>query len=330
MIKGGLTKDLIAKLAEMPAVEVIHDLAQTQNESIIALCEELKGSPFADQKKVWQRLATARTNSRIADELILKDQFDPTEEGEQARLQILEIAAIRTGESVMVVRSDLDPVHLKVLVGDMTSSTPGVLQKVQQGSPEVPQLLDNINAGMRHGEAHLMQWEAKSKASKNQDDLAQIEKYREFFDQGEQALTGAAKQYQQILAQRASGGDQSVPAGQAGPALPPGAPQQIGTQPPPDAQPPGPGAPAGFGDHLGKISTTISYKDAPPSIKRQIEFHAGFTPAFGANESNQFQPQWDENPVTGFPMAPGSQDGAIPGKEQPPNSGLTPPPPAVT
>lgn len=301
--KAGLSDEMIAKLADMPAIEVVHDLAQTQNDAVIELCGMLLKSPFANQKKVWAKLATAKTNARIADELLLKDQFDPREEAEQARLQILEIAAIRTGESIMVVPTDLHPIHLKVLVGDMANAAPKIASNPLEA---VPQLLDNMNAGIMHGLAHCMAWEQQAKTIDDPDALAQIEKYRQFFDETEAMLVDLAQRLKarQEQAQPAPGAQPQQP-GPGGAAPQPGGPQQ----------PPGPGEPAGYlGDHLGKISTTISYKDAPPSIKRQIEFHAGFTPAYGASEKNQFQPQWNEDPTTGFPLAPQSTEAQVPGE----------------
>lgn len=307
MLAQGLTPELIKKLADRPAIEVIHDLSQTQNDTVVELCTILLKSPFANQKAVWKKLAEAKGNARLADELLLKEEFDPNEVGQQARLQILEISAIRTGESVNVVGTDLHPIHLKVMVGDLSSGVP----KIMKNPPEaIPQLLDNANAGVVHGEAHCMAWEAQAKAIEDADALKSIARYREFFEEMDQLLVTMAQQHQQMSA--APSPDQIPPAaGPQGQGIPPGGPQ------PPSA----PAEQGHLGDHLGKISTTISYKDAPPSIKRQIEFHAGFTPAFGASEKNQFQPQWDEDPQTGFPMAPGmraAQPGATGAPEETP------------
>jgi hypothetical protein len=295
MIEQGLNADLIKKLADRPAVEVVHDLAQAQNDAIMELCGMLLKSPFANQKAVWRKLAEVKGNARLADELLLKDEFDPNEMGAQARLQILEIAAIRTGESINVIATDLHPIHLKVLVGDIGNALPKILKNPPEA---IPQLLDNLNAGIRHGEAHCMAWESQAKTVGDLDVLAQIAKYRQFFEEADQMLVAIAEKAQQM---GSAGAQPSGPPmmGQPGPQLPPGAAPQTGTPPAGDQ------TPDSIGDRLGKISTSISYKDAPPSIQRQIEWHAGFTPAYGASPENHFVPQHGEQPGSGFPIYAG-------------------------
>lgn len=310
----GLTREQIKALSEEPAIEVVHDLALTNNDQLVKLLTSLMANPFADQFKVTQRLTTILGSANMAKDLLLQDQFDPTAEAEQHRLQILEIAAIRCGESVNVSPRDLHPVHLKTLAQDIVTAAP----KIPQAPPEaIPQLLDNLNAAIRHGEAHCQMWEQQAKAAKDEEALAQIAKYRQLFDETDKMLIDMATKMKEQQGQ-------------------PGAPAP-GTPPAPSPNGQAPPTTPGLPDHLAKIAMSMSYKDVPPSVQRQIESHAGFTPAYGATAENNWQAQHAEDPSTGakipLPVVPpGLPDPSAPpaAPAGPPTSELTPAEPAVT
>lgn len=271
LITAGLTKEEISQLSESPTAEVVQDMASQKNQQITAIAQMYAGNPNVDQMKLMERNITALSSPQTARELILPDAIDPTSAAENIRQQIIENTSIQAGNPVNVSPRDLDEEHLKVIMGELKQAEPKLLQK-RGDDPDLPSIMDNINSALVHASAHVKQWEAKGAKPE------QIQPYEQAIQDYDQKLMTLAKMLQHVKAMQPSGMPAQGPQGAMV------APNGQG-QPAPDPSQQKPAA------QTAKESISIAYKDAPPSIQRQMEAAAGFTPA-------------TEDSATGLPPAP--------------------------
>ncbi len=249
----GLSKEEIGILAKASTAEVVQDLASQRNQQMDAIATKYMGNPNIDQMKLLEYDISALSSPQVATELILPQGYDPTVKAENVRQQILESAAIQVGDSVPISPRDDDKDHLDVIIGQLKQALPGLQQK-QVNDPDLPQLLDNLNAVLRHGDAHVQQL-ARKVGPKNQQQVAPYEK---FMQEAEAKLTAFAKTIAEHKQQQQQQTQQ--PSQQA-------AGQQVsGDQ---SSQP---------NAQTQRESLSISYKDVGPFVKAQMEKAAGFIP----------------------------------------------------
>lgn len=309
-----LTDEEIKKLAEMQAIEVINDVGQQQ--ALIQLIQGLlaSNSPFFNQKLLAQKLVTLQGNAALAEEVMLKDEFDPKDEAKQFRLQTLETAAIRSGESVNVAPDDIHPIHLKNLLPDMQRAMPKIAEQFKTGAPRdmIGQLMDNMHTSMMHGLAHCDMWEEKAKASKNEDDLAAVQKYRDALEAIDHQLIALAQEIK------------TTP--------PPLPPEAMAQQPPPGAAPPvDPNAPPVGPNGLSEkvlVAWIGQYPNLRDDEKRNLEKIGGI--GLPQDDLAAAGPPPIQIPAgtSGAPVIP--QNGSVPPIQIPGNIPLTPTPPVVT
>lgn len=185
--EAGLTPEEIQELSGKPAAEVTQDLSQQKNQQVTAVAQLYTNNPMVDQKKLLKANITAMSTPELADQIILEDQEDQTVQTEAVRQQIMENAAIMGGESVPVSPRDRHDIHLQVLDKEMSSAAPEIEKKASQGSPDVPQLMDNYSQGLQHGSQHLQTWQQQG------GNPEQIKQYQEKLTQGDQWLQKLAK-----------------------------------------------------------------------------------------------------------------------------------------
>ena len=262
LIDEGLSKQEIEELRNTPTVESIQDLAQIAWQQISSLYMIYKDNPHVDQIKLLKKDIAARSSPQIADELVLPDEIDPTTEAEQIRLQRLESAAMQLGDPMDVGPRDYDKVHLDVIEQQVQQAMPGIIQHIQNASPDMEGLLQNMQLLAQHSGQHIKSWELK--AGKEQ--AGDIEPYKQKQQVFENSLKQAAAELQRFREKQAAQQQQQMLAAQNG-QLPPGVTPEMVQ-----------GA-MGVPPHRIKISTSIDYKTAPNDIKRQIEADAGYTPS---------------------------------------------------
>ncbi len=292
----GMTEEEIQEWARCPSSEVGSEISQgdAMNQGIVAMAQRFSGDPNFDQIALKRMEATALTNPAIADAVMLEDEIDPTLENEQVWKQLVENTIMQSGGSLPVSPRDIDEIHLKVLMGELDNSVPGIV-----ANPH-PKILDNVNAALRHGEAHVDAMESKGK------DPEAIKTLRAYFDEGEEKL-GELGQY---IADRAAQGLSTHPSEDAMG----GAPQLPGpTNNPvtdPAVSPAGPetgGPVAGGLAEPPKAGDLVRiYNDAPPDIRRQIEAKLGFIPS-GIGEAEVTE-EGSEKSTAPLPPPPPSPD----------------------
>jgi hypothetical protein len=286
----GLTQEEIETLAEASTAEVVQDLAAQRNQQMDAIAQKYTGNPNVNQIKLLDYDISAMSSPQVADDLILKDAVDPTVAAEQVRQQIIENTSIQSGNSVNISPRDDDKEHLDVIVGEIKQAVPGLMKK-QVNDPDLPQLLDNLNAVLIHGEAHIKSW--AQKLGKNPQAVAPYEK---FFQEADKNLTKLASIVQESKQQQmAQQGAQQQP--------------QVS---PPGSQPPQQGAPAPqgqsqeptYGGMSEKVTTAWigQYDKLPDQEKRKLEAKAGL----GALQPQEVaaQPNPPQPTPTVVPTAP--------------------------
>lgn len=257
LIDGGLTDDEIKELAETPAAEVVQDLSTVQNQQIGAVAQAYTGNPSVDQQKLLRYAITAMSTPQIADDLIIP-QNDHTIEVEEVRQQLQENEDMSSGASMPVSPRDKHDIHLKVLLSEIQRTAPMIVKAVQSDPANAP-MLDNVSTALVHAQAHI------DMMKQGGADPETIKPFQEAVDMADDML----KKFAQELA---SGMPQEAP---QMPVDASRAPVDQNT-PPGDPNAPEPIHPE---EHMLKIASSITYRDAPPSIQAQIEAAAGFTPA---------------------------------------------------
>jgi hypothetical protein len=189
----------------------------------------------------------------------------------------MESAVMQLGDYIGISARDLDKVHLDVIEQQLNQAAPGLMQKVQQGSPDLEGILKNLQLLEGHAQEHLQSWMIKG----GKEAQPQIMPYQQKMQQFTNMLRQGAAELQRFRTKQAAAMQQQA-------ALQGANGQQ---QPPP-----------GMPEHLLKITSSIDYKSAPDDIKRQIEAMAGLVPSkMGAQAP---QPPVGPQPPIGFQSPP--------------------------
>lgn len=236
-----MTREELDYLAQQPAVTTVQDYSEGERQRIILVSQEGRGNPLYNQYELEKRSLTAKIDAEFAEQVLLP-QNDPTETNENVRQQKLEFGPLQQGMAVEVSPRDNHAVHLSTL-HDLTSP----LLQAAMDDPSVWPLLDNIGA---HGTAHIQAAEA---AGLNED----IKESKQWFIALGSSLQKLEQSEKEAQAE-AVGGVVDEATGEIVPAPP--EEQQAPVEP-------------------VKESISMSYKDAPESIRRQMEAKAGFIPA---------------------------------------------------
>jgi hypothetical protein len=297
--EAGLLPEEIKELAESPVAQVVQDVSNSKDQKVIGAFQVLRGDPNVDQHKLLDRTITAMVDPNFTKDILLDEQGLQANEIEGYRQQILEDEAMIQGASMPVSPRDPHEVHLKTALGELKMGLP------QLAASKDPKMMDAYNLTLRHLDGHIQAWtEAKG-------DPQQIKPYQDAINGFDKALEAIAQDAQKGAA-NAQNGPQNAPQ------QPPG-----GQIPPPE-------------DHIGKIASSITYKDAPDDVKRQIEAAAGFQPSTVGAVGNSTLPAANipvvHNAVAMArnPNLPNPEDTMIRPPMPPVQSGPTPTPPQPT
>jgi len=271
----GITPELLKKLVEQPQGQLIDDMTQSRTNAMVQALPMVQASPNWDHVGYEKEVSIRMLGKETVDKYFKSGAVDPNDEAENMSQQLDENDAIRLGGSRPVSGRHNHKVHLKTLVTALDSSEPKIDQKVKSGQIlQEPEILDNHQTAIKHGDAHVAMWEKQASITKNQAELQLANQYKGRLEQSQQKLDAwlktAAEMKKQLQDRQAEEAKQ-----------PPPPPPQNGQKPPMD-------------EDLLKAWVT-HYKDLPEEMKRQVEEASGFTPV---NNAAPPTPNGSENPLT--------------------------------
>lgn len=254
--KYGIETKELNEWKESAVAEVAQDLSAFRNQSLIQAYATFKGDADFDQHKLKDLVATAMVSPQFTQDTLLDEQGLQVNEIESYQKQVGENEDMINGASVPVSPRDMHAVHLKVGLQEIQN---GIMHLAQNPNPKA---MDSVNLMLRHAEdGHIALWEQAGAKTE------ELKPFKDAVNLFEKALVK--------IAEAAQKGAQQAP--------PPDG------QPPPEMMVPAAAAPNGQmvpdEEHLKKIASTINYSDAPPSIRRQIEAAAGFSPSSDEEDS---------------------------------------------
>jgi hypothetical protein len=134
-------------LANMPSAETVKDYTEIERQQIVIIAQEARGNPLYNGKEMERRKLTALIDEEFADAVLLPDN-DPTEQAEQARQQMLELASIIIPQNADVPVSPRDGhlIHLGVLMPALETTAQHVVQD--------PHALPTLMAILKHAKMH--------------------------------------------------------------------------------------------------------------------------------------------------------------------------------
>lgn len=277
----------IELLCESPAVESIDDMSAQAQQAKALLASELAGNPMINQKKVLEAKIINQSDADTAKDWMLTDVEDQTIQAEAMRLQLMEFKAMEGGEPIPVSPRDAHEIHVKTLIGKTGPVLKGLIGAIGEDPSQIdPKDLDGLHMVLTHLDAHIQQLE---KGGIKGDALKVPTNFSKFMDkvlmQAGEAVQQSAAQAQEALRQQhdimlrehlgmPQAGSPTAEGG--GPELPQGVTPEDQASMPPGTPP-----------HMTKIALSITYKDAPPHIQRQIEKAAGFDTTGLPDETTQ-------------------------------------------
>ncbi len=188
-----LSDEEINILAQQFPVQSVADFTEYAASRRGAFCQSIMGNSLFRQNVAARIMAEGVGDTRFVDELV-KPDGDQQDEIAAQREQILENAAMLTGQNVPVLATDNDWVHMQTL-------KPGLMQQLQQGN------LKGSQIGLQHYAAHWSQGVDKKTLPKDQINpekswISQAEKHIEELQKAEQ-IKQQTEQAQQQAAQQA-------------------------------------------------------------------------------------------------------------------------------
>lgn len=259
-----ISREEINEFRDSTASEVVQDQSAQSAQALLQAYQLFNNDPAFDQFKLRDMVASAIVSPKFARDILLPEQGVSANEIEAYQKAAGENEDFLDGTSLPVSPRDRHEAHLKVHLDDLQKGLPGLIKTAD------PKVMDAYNIALRHAEGHVGEWE------KGGADKQALKPYADAIKKMEAVLTQLAQQVQkqQQEAQQAPG---ALPGDPMAAGAPPGAPQQAPVPVPEE--------------HLLKITSSITYKDAPDDIKRQIEAAAGFVPSKAGAVGNSTLPQ---------------------------------------
>jgi hypothetical protein len=142
-----MSREELDMLANMPSAETVKDYTEIERQQIVIIAQEARGNPLYNGKEMERRKLTALIDEEFADAVLLPDN-DPTEQAEQARQQMLELASIIIPQNADVPVSPRDGhlIHLGVLMPALETTAQHVVQD--------PHALPTLMAILKHAKMH--------------------------------------------------------------------------------------------------------------------------------------------------------------------------------
>ncbi len=253
-----MTREELDILSNQPAVNAVQDYSEGERQRIALIAQEARGNPLYNQHELEKRSLTARIDAEFAEQVLLPVN-DPTEQNENVRFQKLELMLLQSGSPVEVSPRDNHALHVEVI-------QQFVAPLIQQAphDPSVWPILDAIGA---HAFQHVQVAESAGLGPQ----IAQAKQWVTEFGKALKALHDHEQKAQAEMQQQVA---EAVPGSAEA--------QQLAAQ----GAPVSPTSAAGQQEQPTNTQVasnneriTLNYKDMPPSVQRQMEAAAGFTPA---------------------------------------------------
>lgn len=177
ILLGKLSDEEINMLAEQFPVQSVADFTEYAASKRGAFCQSIMGNQLFRQNVAARIMAEGVGDVRFVDELV-KPDGDQQDEIAAQQKQILENAALLSGQPVPILATDNDWVHMQTM-------KPGLIQTLQSGNLQVGQL------GLQHYAAHWSQGVDKKTLPKDQ-----INTEKSFIAQAEKMIGELQKQQQ--------------------------------------------------------------------------------------------------------------------------------------
>jgi hypothetical protein len=228
------------------------------------ISQEAKGNPLYNALELERRKLTALVDADFA-KAVLLPQNDPTEQAEQTREQLTELILLRGGQDVPISPRDNHLIHIQVCQKAVDS-----LRDQAAQDTSVWPVMGGIGD---HVQAHIQAAEQMGQGK-------QVANAKSWLAKLDSTLQQLMQHQKEVVAQHLA-------------STPPAPPSPTG-DPAQDA--------ALQKAHQNNViaknakeSITISYKDLPPSVKRQLEASLGFTPAPDGELPEEPKPNLDPN-----------------------------------
>jgi hypothetical protein len=256
----GITPELLKKLVNQNQGQMIEDLTQQRTVALIQAAPFIMQSQFFDKYKYQRELATRTIGKELTDRFMFKNGIDPNDEAAQINYQLMENDTIRNGGSLPAVANHDHRSHLKTVVGTLDRSEPRLEAKVKDGSAlQEPELIDNWEALVKHGDGHVHHWGQQAAAVKNEDELKEVGGFKNRLAQSDKKIQKALEDLKAQKKQRE--GEMAKR-----PQMMPG-PQGPGQQMP-----------------MELLKAWVAhYKELKPDLQRQLEIMSGMKPHQGGN-----------------------------------------------
>lgn len=141
-----MTPEQLVELATQPALRTVDDWTVDEAQSIILFAQEKRNDPLYDQVKLAQKAAAARVNADFAQDVVLPVN-DPTQEAEQARMQVVESVAMGIGKQIPISPRDNHRIHADVLKEE--------LPLLAQALADDPLVVTELEVKVAHWAQHL-------------------------------------------------------------------------------------------------------------------------------------------------------------------------------
>jgi len=142
-----MTKEELKMIAEMPSTETVKDYTEIKRQQVVIIAQEARGNPLYNAKEIERRKLIALVDEEFATSVLLPDN-DPTEEAEQTRAQMMELASviIPQGAEIPVSPRDNHLIHLQVAMP--------ALEATAQQAVQDPHVIPVLVAILKHCSAH--------------------------------------------------------------------------------------------------------------------------------------------------------------------------------
>jgi hypothetical protein len=190
----GITPELLKKLVNQPQGQLIDDMTQSRTNAMVQALPMVQASPNWDHVGYEKEVATRMLGKETVDKYFKENATDPNDEIENTNQQLDENDAMRNGGSRAVSGRHNHRVHLKWLVTALNSAEPKIDQKVKSGEIlQTPEILDNHQTAIKHGDAHVAEWQKQAEATKNGAEMKESEQFKGRLEQSQQKLDGWLK-----------------------------------------------------------------------------------------------------------------------------------------
>jgi hypothetical protein len=142
-----MSKEELKMISEMPSTETVKDYTEIKRQQVVIIAQEARGNALYNAKEIERRKLIALVDEEFANSVLLPDN-DPTEQAEQARAQMIELASLIIPQATEVPELPRDNhlIHLQIAMP--------ALESTAQQAVQDPHALPVLIAILKHCAAH--------------------------------------------------------------------------------------------------------------------------------------------------------------------------------